>query len=91
MEQKRGELALDFRLQGDLDDPHFKLEEALPLRLAVGVAEVLGVSVKGVVSGVGTLGGKGLEAVGDAAKGLGKLLGADEDEPAASKPPAQTH
>lgn len=81
MEERQGELALDFRLRGSLDDPKFTLEEALPLRIAVGVAEVLGVSVKGVVSGVGTLGGKGLEAVGDAAKGIGKLFGMDDAKP----------
>lgn len=75
MESGRGQIPLKFRLDGDLDDPKFSLNEALPLRLAVGLAETLGLSVKGVISGVGNLGGKGVEAVGDAAKGVGSAVG----------------
>lgn len=40
--------------------------------MASGLAEQLGVSVKGVASGVVPLGRKGAEVVGDVAKQVGK-------------------
>jgi hypothetical protein len=38
------------------------------------MAELLGVSLRGVAEGVGTLGQKGLQATGEAVKGLGGAL-----------------
>lgn len=75
MQSRGGDIDLKFHLNGNIDDPKFALNEALPMRLAVGMAETLGLSVKGVVTGVGTLGGKGLDAVGGAAKGIGGVFG----------------
>jgi len=48
-----GRIELKFALEGRLDDPKFSLNEALSLRIATGLAESLGVSVGGVVQGVG--------------------------------------
>ena len=48
-----GRIDLKFLLEGRLDDPKFSLNEALSLRIAAGLAESLGVSVGGVVQGVG--------------------------------------
>lgn len=68
-------LVLDFTLTGDVENPSFSLNEALGAKLAVSLAETLGVSVGGLVKGVGSLGLKGGEALGEAAKGAGGILG----------------
>src|SRR5581483_9982224 len=46
---------------GDISRPNFSLNEQLSTRIATGLAGSLGVSVKGLVEGVGGLGEKGVE------------------------------
>jgi hypothetical protein len=65
---------LAFTLEGDLDDPQFSLNEALGTRIAVSMAETLGLSVRGLVEGVGKIGGQSIEGVGKAARGVGSTL-----------------
>lgn len=48
-------LELDFTLEGRLDDPKFSLNENLAMQVASGLANALGVSVGGVVEGVGSV------------------------------------
>jgi hypothetical protein len=48
-----GRIALRFTLEGRTDDPTFSLDENLAVRVAAGLGEAVGVSVKGVVEGVG--------------------------------------
>ena len=48
-------IELDFTLEGRLDDPAFSLNENLATRVASGLAARLGVSVGGVVEGVGSV------------------------------------
>lgn len=74
LEEKGGTISADFVIEGDIDKPEFSLNEALSTRLAYSLAETLGVSLGGLVEGVGTLGQKGAEAAGEAAKGLGGAL-----------------
>jgi hypothetical protein len=50
---KNGRLDVNFTLEGRLDDPKFKLNEHLGGRIAVGLAAVVGVSVKNAVQSVG--------------------------------------
>lgn len=50
-----GRLQVRFTLEGRLDDPAFSLNENLATKLASGLAETLGVSVSGVVKGLGGL------------------------------------
>ena len=61
--KRDGRIALKFTLEGRTDDPKFSLDENLAVRVAAGLGEAVGVSVKGVVEGVGSvikglLGGK---------------------------------
>jgi len=61
--KRDGRISLKFTLEGRTDDPRFSLDENLAVRLAAGLGEAVGVSVKGVVEGVGSvvkglLGGK---------------------------------
>jgi hypothetical protein len=71
LERKGNKITLDFILEGDINNPRFSLNNALPERLAVSMAEVLKVSLGGVAKGAAGLGEKGVEAVGEVAKGLG--------------------
>ena len=53
--QRDGKLRVGFTLEGRLDDPAFSLNENLATRVASGLAESVGVSVGGMVQGVGGL------------------------------------
>jgi hypothetical protein len=44
-----------FTLEGRLDDPNFSLNESFALKVAGGLASALGVSLGGVVEGVGNV------------------------------------
>jgi hypothetical protein len=63
-----GRIALKFTLDGRTDDPKFSLDEKLGVRIAAGLGEAVGVSVKGIVEGVGSV--------------LKGLLGGGADKPA---------
>jgi hypothetical protein len=52
----------------------FDLREILTVRMAASLAETLGVSIRGVAEGVGTLGQKGVQGTGEAVKGIGGAL-----------------
>ena len=71
LKTRDGKIELPFRVEGDLNDPHFLLQQSFVTAMATGLAEQLGVSVKGVGGGVVGLGKKGAEALGDAAQQFG--------------------
>lgn len=74
LKNQDNKVAINFTIEGDLNNPQFTLREALATRIAAGLAELLGVSIRGLAEGVGTLGRKGAEAIGEAATGLGGTL-----------------
>jgi hypothetical protein len=74
LKNKGNKITVNFVLEGDINNPHFSLNEALSTRVAFSLAETLGVSLGGVAKGVGTLGRTGMEAAGQAAKGAGGAL-----------------
>jgi hypothetical protein len=53
--ERDGRIELDFTLDGRVDNPRFSLNELFAARFAVGLAERLGVSLGGVVQGVGNV------------------------------------
>jgi hypothetical protein len=53
--RRDGRIRVAFTLDGRLDDPAFSLNENLVTRIASGLAESLGVSIEGVVQGVGNV------------------------------------
>jgi len=67
---------VEFTLEGQLGDTQLSLQESLPTRIGLAAAEVIGLSVRGVVKGVGTLGQESVNFVGDT---LGKIFGSDDD------------
>ncbi|HEX7550474.1 MAG TPA: DUF748 domain-containing protein [Candidatus Methylomirabilis sp.] len=75
LKDKGNRIAMDFIIEGDINNPQFSLNEAFSTRMAVSMAETLGVSIQGVAEGVGTLGRKGAEALGGTAKGIGDAIG----------------
>ena len=50
-----GRIELEFTLEGRVDDPQFSLNELFAARFAIGLAERLGVSLGGVVEGLGNV------------------------------------
>ncbi|MFI5342347.1 MAG: DUF748 domain-containing protein [Candidatus Methylomirabilales bacterium] len=74
LKNKDNKIALNFLIEGDINNPQFSLREVFTTRMASGMAEMLGVSIRGVAEGVGTLGRKGVETAGEAVKGLGDAL-----------------
>jgi hypothetical protein len=74
LKKKGNKIEVDFVLEGDLDNPHFTLNEAFAMRVAVATAEHLGVSIQGVVQGLGGLERKGVEASSEAAQGVGEAV-----------------
>lgn len=50
-----GRIELAFTLEGRIDDPKFSVNDLFAARFAVGLAEKLGVSIGGVVEGVGSV------------------------------------
>jgi hypothetical protein len=74
LKNKDNKIVLSFVLEGDIDDPRFTLNEALSTRVALSMAETLGLSLGGVAKGVGGLGQKGVEAAGEATKGAVQQL-----------------
>ena len=81
LKNQRDQIAVSFVLEGNLDDPQFTLNEAFTTRLASAVAESLGVSLGGLATGVGSMGVKGVEAVGEAAKGALQQIFEGEKKP----------
>jgi hypothetical protein len=74
LQAKGGQIALEFSLDGDIDDPKFSLNEMFATRIAVQLAKELGFSVGGLVEGIGGLGLEGVEGAGKAAGGVGSAL-----------------
>jgi hypothetical protein len=74
LKNKDNRIAVNFTIEGDINNPQFTLREALATRLASSMAEMLGVSLRGVAEGVGTLGRKSVETAGETVKGLGDAL-----------------
>jgi hypothetical protein len=74
LKSREGKIELTFRVEGDLNDPRFQLQQSFATAMATGLAEQLGVSVKGIGGGIVGLGQKGAGALGDTAQQLGKGL-----------------
>ena len=74
LKNRDNKISVNFLLEGDINNPQFTLNEVLATRIAASLAETLGLSIRGLAEGVGGLGRKGAEAVGETAKGLGGAL-----------------
>lgn len=70
-----GEIRLHFELEGRVDDPNFSLREGFALQAGTELAKVMGVTIAGVVKGVGSAGQVGLSAGEQVVKGVGDVLG----------------
>jgi hypothetical protein len=81
LKNKDNKIAVNFVLEGDINNPQFSLNEAFTTQLAASMAETLGVSLGGVAKGVGGFAQKGVEAAGAAAKGaVEQLFGGQKKE-----------
>ncbi|HEY2987769.1 MAG TPA: DUF748 domain-containing protein [Candidatus Binatia bacterium] len=74
LKNHNGAIDVDFALAGDVSHPSFSLNETLATRIASGMAEQLGVSIKGLAEGLGTIGEKGVEGLGKVGSGIGSAV-----------------
>lgn len=72
MKDKNGQITIKFALDGNINDPHFSLNENFMTRVGSSMAGTLGVSIEGLAKGVGSAGSGIAKGVGDS---LGKLFG----------------
>ena len=70
LEDNQGRAQFDFTLSGPLSKPVFKMEDNLSMRVAGGLAGVLGISIEGLANGIGHT----VEGIGSA---LGNLTGSE--------------
>lgn len=77
LKDRDDKITVDFLLDGDIHNSQFSLNESLSMKLTYGIAQTLGLSVEGLVKGVGSLGARGIGAVGSA---VGKLFGIHSDD-----------
>lgn len=88
MADKHGRIDLTFEMKGNLGDAKFSLNESFATRVAAGLGTALGVTVGGIVKGIGEVGEQGLKAVGNA---FGAIFGGGkkkDNRPAPSNPQA---
>lgn len=72
LQDRNGRISADFTLAGDISDPKFSLNENFLAQVGIGAAGALGISIEGLITGIGNVGGSAAEGIGNA---LGKLLG----------------
>jgi hypothetical protein len=65
---------VDFTLTGDTGNPNFSLNENLSTRIATSMAGQLGVNIRDVAEGLGTLGRKGIEGASGVVEGVGSAV-----------------
>jgi uncharacterized protein involved in outer membrane biogenesis len=70
----KNEIALDFVVEGSIDDPKFNLRESTTRKFAVTLAKKLGIGVVGAGETLIDAPGRGLRGIGDALKETGKGL-----------------
>jgi hypothetical protein len=70
----KNEIALDFVVEGSIDDPKFNLRETTSRKFAVSLAKKLGIGVVGAGETLFDAPGRGLRGIGDALKETGKGL-----------------
>ncbi|HJV52372.1 MAG TPA: DUF748 domain-containing protein [Noviherbaspirillum sp.] len=63
LKNRNGQIAIQFTLEGNLNDPQFSLNDSFAKRIGASVAETLGISIEGLTRGVG-----------NAAQGLGGMV-----------------
>jgi uncharacterized protein involved in outer membrane biogenesis len=51
---RNDQIVVPFTLEGNLNDPHFSLNESLAAHIGSGVASTLGISIEGLAHGVGS-------------------------------------
>jgi hypothetical protein len=63
LKNRKGQITLDFTLEGNLNDPKFSVNDSFIKHLGTAVANTLGISIEGLTRGVGS-----------AAEGLGGMM-----------------
>lgn len=65
MKNRKGKISVRFVLDGDINDPHFSLNETMLKQISTSLADLLGVSVGGLAKGVEGIGSGATKSLGD--------------------------
>ena len=71
MKNRKGKISVRFVLDGDINDPHFSLNETMLKTIGTSLADMLGVSVGGLAKGVQGIGSGATKGLSDT---LNKLI-----------------
>ena len=75
MKDRKGQIAADFVLEGNIDDPKFSLNEKFLSQIGTATAKVLGISLEGLARGIGSAGTGAASGIGSA---VNKLFGSEK-------------
>jgi hypothetical protein len=70
--KKNNQLAFDFTVEGDIDNPQFNLRENLVQKIAIGLADHLGFSITRVGESIVQFGAEGTKNTGKGMKDIGE-------------------
>ncbi len=80
LRDKGNRIQIRFDVKGNLDDPQFNLQEAFLTRVAVSMAEALGIPIKVVGETILGGAGKGVEGLIEGLKSIEKLFKKEKEE-----------
>lgn len=76
LKNNNDEIAVNFVVEGDLDNPKFNLRESLMNKISIAMAEKLGLSIKRIGESIVETGAEGVKEVGKGiGEGIKKLFG----------------
>jgi len=74
LKNNNNEIAVNFVMEGDLDNPKFTLRESFMNKIAIAMAEQLGLSVKKIGESIVILGAEGTKEAEKGVKGIGESI-----------------
>jgi len=72
LKDNNNQIAFDFILEGNLNNPQFNIRQSLVEKITLGLAQKLGLSVTKIGESIIVLGGEGLKQFGKGIKGVGE-------------------
>jgi uncharacterized protein involved in outer membrane biogenesis len=74
LKNNNNEIAFNFELEGDLDNPKFNIRESFMETVSIAIAGKLGLSVKRIGESIVIFGAEGAKEVGKGVKGIGESI-----------------
>jgi hypothetical protein len=72
LKNNNDEIAVNFVVEGNIDNPKFNLRESLMNKISIGMAEKLGLSIQRIGESIVETGAEGAKEVGKSVQGIGE-------------------